>query len=89
MNLLVAGGGIGGLTLAVALEQRGIDYVVFEDIQYPRTAFLQGQSLALGRVVQLERGWALTLRRTVARCAPRWLDRIPVTQIFRYDADAA
>jgi 2-polyprenyl-6-methoxyphenol hydroxylase-like FAD-dependent oxidoreductase len=61
----------------------------YEDIQYPRTAFLQRQSLALGRVVQLERGWALTLRRTVARCAPRWLDRIPVTQIFRYDADAA
>ena len=47
------------------------------------------RSLALGHVVQLERPWALAVRSALTRAMPAWLDRIPVEQIFRYDADAA
>jgi 2-polyprenyl-6-methoxyphenol hydroxylase-like FAD-dependent oxidoreductase len=61
----------------------------YEAARYRRTASLQRRSLALGHVVQLERPWALAVRRAIARAAPAWLDRIPMEQVFRYDADAA
>ena len=36
MRIIVAGGGIGGLTLALALQRRGLDVTVFEAVAEPR-----------------------------------------------------
>ena len=36
MRIIIAGGGIGGLTLALALHQRGLDVTVFEAVPAPK-----------------------------------------------------
>jgi 2-polyprenyl-6-methoxyphenol hydroxylase-like FAD-dependent oxidoreductase len=60
----------------------------YKRMRYPRTALLQRQSLALGRVVQLEHPFALRMRRWVVRAMPQWINRIPMDRIFCYTPDA-
>jgi len=35
LKILIAGGGIGGITLALALRQRGIEALLFEELVGP------------------------------------------------------
>jgi salicylate hydroxylase len=85
VNVVVAGGGIGGLALAVALEQRGIEYVVFE--RAPAIDPIgAGLLLSPNATRLLARMGLLDAVLRVGRATRRW--RI-LARIFRYDADAA
>ncbi len=85
---IIAGGGIGGLTAAVALGRAGVGAVVFERAPEleDRTAGIVKRSRLVGRLVQLESPPLCRLRDAVARRISARAQLRQYEEIARYEA---